>query len=208
LYLRVRVVVNMACAARAAIKTGDWSAARPLVPACNFCGNIGRCPAVAKFACKVGHKFHPLGIPADITPSALHSDRDTVLGLQLAQVVTIWAKAYKTQVTDRIIRGEADLPPGQILQTKRDREVSDVAAFRTVALRHITEQQLQDASTIRFGAVEEAIKDATPRGAKKAAIESFNEELKTANAVTYGQPYTFIKSSPTKNENEKTPDSN
>lgn len=209
LYLRVQTVVNRAVAARAAIKTrGDWSAARPMVPACNFCGNIGRCPAVAAFACKVGHKFHPLGIPADITPTALHSDRDTTLGLQLAQVVTVWAKSFKTQITDRIIRGAAELPVGHILQTKRDREVSDVAAFRSVALRHITEKQLQDASTIRFGAVEDAIKDATPRGAKKAAIESFNEELKTANAITYGQPYTFIKSVPTKNENEKNPDSN
>jgi hypothetical protein len=211
LYLRVQVVVARARAARASILKGDWNAARPFVPACNFCGNIGRCPVVSAFICKVGNKFHPLAIPADITPSALHSSRDTVLGLQLASVVTVWAKAYKTQVTDRIIRGDADIPPDHILQTKQDREIADPVKYRDIALRYITEQQLQDASTIGFGKVEDAIKDKTPRGAKKAAIETFNKELLDSGAVRKEQPYTFLKAKPEKTEtktNEKNTDTN
>jgi hypothetical protein len=166
------------------------------VPACNFCANIARCPAVLKFACCVGNKFHPLAIPADITPSALHSSRDTVLGLQLASVVSVWAKAFKTQITDRIIRGEADIPPGHILQTRSEREIADPVKYRDIALRYITQQQLIDASTIGFGKVEEAIKDKTPRGAKKAAVETFNKELLDSGAVRKEQPYTFLKAKP------------
>jgi len=202
LYLRVQTVVARARAARAAILRDDWTGANPMVPACNFCGNLGRCPAVAAFACKVGNKFHPLAIPADITPSALHSTRDTLLGLQLASVVSVWAKAFKTQVTDRIIRGEADIPPGHTLQTRSERAIADVVRFREVALRHVTEQQLQDASTVGFGKIEDSIKEKAPRGAKKAAVESFNTELLDSGAVVREQPYTFLKATPEKKQTD------
>lgn len=202
LYLRVQVVVHRAVAARAAALKGDWSAANPVVPACNFCAHLGKCEAVAKFACRVGHKFHPLGIPENITPTMIHSTRDTTLGLQLAGVLACWAKAFKTQITDRIIRGEADIPPDHILQSRSKREIADMPKFKATALLHVTEKQYMDACTPGFGKIEEAISDKAPRGAKKAAVEQFGAELEATGAVIRGQPYTFLKAKADKTNKE------
>src|SRR6267142_3971383 len=57
LYLRIQVVVARARAARTA---GNFDTARPMVPVCNFCAHIAKCPKVTEFACRVGAKFHPL----------------------------------------------------------------------------------------------------------------------------------------------------
>lgn len=190
LYLRIKVVVARARAARQA---GDYATATPFVPVCNFCANIASCPKVTAFACKVAHKFHPLGIPENITPTMIHSSRDTVLGLQLAQVLAVWAKAFKTQVTDRVIRGEADLPADHVLQQRSDREVVSEEAYRTIALKYVTQKEYENACSVTFGKVESAIKEKAPRGQKTAAIETFNAELTASGAVKQGAGYTFLR---------------
>jgi hypothetical protein len=109
LYLRIQVVVETAKRARA---SGSFALARPMVPNCNFCANVGVCDKVAVFACKVGSKFHPLEIPADITPSKIHDPKNTKLLIMLAQVMGVWAKAARAQVTDRVLRGAQVMPEG------------------------------------------------------------------------------------------------
>jgi len=197
LYLRIQTIVARAVAAR---QSGDFSSATPTVPVCNFCANLGKCPAVAAMIIRVSKKFHPLGVPDDVTPSALHSSRDTVQGLELAAVAACWAKAYKTQVTDRILRGEADIPPGHKIQTKADREIADAEKYKSIALRRLTPGQYEQSCTVVFGKVEGFIKDAAPRGSKKAAIETFNAELEAEGALVKGQPYSFLKAVSTKEE--------
>jgi hypothetical protein len=201
LYLRIQVVVAKARTAR---REKNFATANPMVPVCNFCANIATCPAVTAFACRVGNKFHPLGIPENITPSMLHNTRDTTLGLALAQVLSVWAKSFKTQITDRILRGEADIPPGQTLQQRADREIVDRDKYKSIALKHITEKQYQDACTVTFGKVEEIIKDKAPRGLKTATLEVFNKELTDSGAVIRGQPYTFLRAIPEKSDKPKT----
>jgi len=125
LYLRVQVVVHRAREARRKIAAGDWSGVKPYIPVCNFCARIGTCPAVLSIACKVGAKFHPAEIPADITPSMVLEKEQTLLGLRLAQVVQVWAAAFRTQTTDRILRGGAVLPDGYILTSASRRELVD-----------------------------------------------------------------------------------
>jgi hypothetical protein len=201
LYLRIQVVVAKARTAR---QEKNFATANPMVPVCNFCANIATCPAVTALACRVGNKFHPLAIPENITPSMLHNTRDTTLGLALAQVVAVWAKSYKTQITDRILRGEADIPPGQTLQQRADREIVDRDKYKEIALKHITEKQYADACSVTFGKVEEIIKDKAPRGLKTATLEVFNKELADSGAVIRGQPYTFLRAIPEKSDKPKT----
>lgn len=197
LYLRIQTIVARAVVAQ---QTGDFKTANPTVPVCNFCGNLGKCPAVAAIAIRVAKKFHPLGVPDDITPTALHSARDTVAGLALAGTVACWAKAYRTQTTDRILRMEADIPPGHKIQIKSDREVADPEKYKSVALRRLTPEQYEKSCTVVFGRVEGYIKDAAPRGTKKAAIDDFNTELETEGAIVKGQPYSFLKAVSTKDD--------
>lgn len=193
IYLRIQLVVSKARAARAAILKNDWSLARPMVPACNFCANLGKCPAVSSIAAKLGHKFFPLEIPDNITPTMIHSTRDTTLALRLSQVVGVWAKAFKTQVTDRIIRGEADVPPGHVLQQRSEREIADEKKYKEIALQHVTQAQYEDACTVGFGKIEAAIRDKAPRGSKKEAVEVFNKKLEDEGAVKRCEPYTFLR---------------
>lgn len=191
LYLRVQVVVARARKAR---HQGDFTTATPAVPVCNFCSLIGTCPKVAEFACKVGSKFFPLEIPDNITPTMLHTARDTTLGMRLAGVVAVWAKSFRTQVTDRVLRGDADIPTGFKIESRSSREIADAEKFKVVALKHLTEKEytaLQDPPG--FGKIEDMITEQAPRGQKKAAVQAFAKELESEGAVKRETPYTFLK---------------
>ena len=191
LYLRVQTVVARARAARHA---GDFATASPAVPACNFCANIGICPKVAEFACKVGSKFHPLEIPSDITPSAIHTNRDTELGLRLANVMAIWSEAFRRQTTDRILRGDADIPAGHRIESRSNREIVDGTKFKEVSLKFVTPAEYDSLlDPPGFGVIEDLIKTKAPRMQKKAALESFKTTLESSGAVVKGRPYCFLK---------------
>ncbi len=198
LYLRVQVVVARARTAYAQVEAGNFSMATPKVPACNFCGLIGTCPKVAEFACKVGHKFHPLEIPSDITPTGIKSEADTTIGLRLAQVMAVWASSFKTQITDRVIRkagetGELIAPPGFKVQTRRDRNIADAVVFKKATLKYLTESELEPLAQYTFGAVENAVKDKAPRGSKTSTVEEYKRALEETGAIEYGQPYSFLR---------------
>lgn len=194
LYLRVRTVVERAIAAR---RKGDFTAARPTTPGCLFCAHVGRCPAVAALACKVGAKFYPLEIPANITPTLVQDHANTVLGLRLASVVGVWADAFKRQVSDRVIRRDAPIPPGYSIESRADREIVDTKIFRQVALRHVPEAAYTEmCPPPTFGDLEGKVNEMAPRGSKKASIQLLRDELETAGAVKKGLPYSFLKAIP------------
>jgi hypothetical protein len=205
LYLRIQIIVERAKLARA---SGNFDMARPMVPNCNFCANIGACTKVAEFACKVGSKFHPLEIPADITPSKVQDPKNTQLLIMLAQVMGVWAKAARSQVTDRVLRGAQPIPDGFSITQKSDREVVDAKKFKEVAMRVITPEEYESACTVGFGAVEKLISDKAPRGHKKASIETFKVALEEAGAVKRGEPYSFLRAVSVKDESENKPTTN
>jgi hypothetical protein len=198
LYLRVQTVVARARGAAERVKQNDWSSARPAIPVCNFCAHLGKCEKVMAMVCKVGAKFYPLEIPAEITPSLVQEPGQTSLGLRLAQVVKIWADAFRTQITNRVLEGRAVLPDGYAITSMSKRELVSAEAFKKVALKYLTEAEYQSALDITFGPVEKMISDHAPRGQKKATIEQFTAELESAGAVKKGDPFSFLRSKPTK----------
>lgn len=193
LYLRVQVVVARAREAR---RLNNFEAANPCVPVCNFCGNLGKCPAVAKFACEVGHKFYPLEVPDNLTPTMIHDPHNTNLAMRLASVVKVWAEAFRTQVTDRVLARRADMPEGFRIETKQNREIVDMAKLKEIALKHLTPEEFERTLTTTFGALEDLISEKAPRGLKKAAIQGFKEELEKEVAVKKSDPYSFLKAIP------------
>jgi hypothetical protein len=195
LYLRVQTVVARAMAARQKTDADDWSMAEPKIPVCNFCGNLGRCEKVAKFACHVAHKFHPIEIPADITPTGLKDPKDSTLGLRLATVLKIWCDSFRKTLGDRVVRGAQPMPPGYVLQTKSVREIADKAKFCGVALRYLTQAELTAVAEYSFGDVEDLVKDKAPRGAKTHHLETFQAELLSSGAVKKGDPFSFLRAS-------------
>lgn len=193
LELRVKVVVARKIEANV---RGDFSLASPKIPVCNFCARIGRCNKVAEFACLVGRRFHPVEIPVEITPTMIQSPEQTVLGLRLASVLVIWAEAFKRQVNDRILRGEAQVPAGYSLQSKSDRAVVDAKLFLEVTRQHVTQEELEAAADYGFGKLEKAISDNSPRGQKAGAIQRYRTALLESGAVVNGPKYTFLCAEP------------
>lgn len=193
LYLRVQAVVARAREARDRMQRDDFSMATPTVPACNFCANLGRCPKVCEMAIKVGSKFAPLQIPGDLTPTGLKSSEDTTIGLRLSQVMAVWAKAFRSTITERTIRGTAPIPDGFKLQTRADREISDMQKFREVTLKYLTEAELAPLASYTFGSVEGVIKEKAPRGSKKSTLEEYQAALEAGGAVVRGDAYSFLK---------------
>lgn len=198
LYLRVQTVVARARRSAKMMETGDFSTAIPMIPACNFCANIGSCEKVAAFMCKVGHKFYPVEIPENITPSMVLEKTETTLALRLAQVVKVWADAFRSQVTDRAIRGDAPVPEGFYIQTQSRRKLVDKEKFKTVALRYLTEAEYLDALDVVFGDIEGLISKNAPRGNKKLTVEQFQHDLAAAGATTKGDPFSFLRAKATK----------
>lgn len=167
--------------------------AKPNFPSCLFCRHNVECPKLTELAIKIAHMFYPLEIPADVTPSKLHSDRDTQAGLRLASVVKVWAEAFRARVTDRVIRGDANIPEGFTIATQSRRSLKDPKLFRELALKYITPEVYDATLEPTLGAVETAIEDATPRGSKTATVKAFQDELLHGGAVSQGQPYSFLK---------------
>lgn len=200
LYLRVQTIVARAREARSQSKLKDFSMARAVVGACNFCRHLGKCDAVNALALKVGAKFYPLQIPENVMPSAIHSTRDTTLAMRLSQVLGVWATAVRQVATNRVLCGDADVPEGFAIAQKSEREVVDASKYKEVALRHISPEQYANSCNVVFGRIEKCIKDAQPRGQKTAAIEAFNEQLESSGAVARGASYTFLKAVSTSDE--------
>lgn len=190
LYLRVQTVVARAREART---TNSFFTAKPGIPICSFCSELGRCEKVCAFACKVGRKFHPLEIPENITPSLVQDPKETSLGLRLASVLKVWCDAFRRQVTDRILRGEAPLPPGQKIQEMSKRQIVDLEKFKTVCLRYLTREEYERTLESSFGAVEDLIQEKTPRGQKKNVISEFQKALLDAGAVAHGDKFSFLR---------------
>lgn len=201
LYLRVQVVVAKARESR---KSGTFETARPHVPVCNFCAHIGRCPKVTDLACRVGHKFYPLAIPADVTPNVVADVAQTEMGLKLAQVLLVWCGAFKRQVTDRILRGEAPIPPGQKIQEMQKRQVVDLVKLKETALRYMTPLEYESTLDTTFGALEEIVSEHAPRGSKSSLVEDFGKALLDSGAVKLGDKFSFLRSIPQKKDKTKT----
>lgn len=195
LYLRIQVIVAKARAAR---RAGDFKTAKAFVPACNFCQHVAECPVVTTFACRVGSKFFPLEIPSDITPTMVHSPVDTKLGLRLAAVLEVWAKAFKGVVTNRVITRDSEPPEGYTIQSRTPREIKDSVKYREVALRYLTEVEYASTLKASFGSVESLISDKAPRGQKKSQVEQFGREIEECGAVVKGEGYVFLRALPKK----------
>jgi len=200
-YFRICAVVARARLAREALeKTGSWAAAQCWAPVCSFCDHLGKCDRALEVAIQVGQKFYPLGIPADLTPSTIHNDRDTQLALRLSMVVATWAKAFRTVITNRVVNGDAEIPEGFRLMSQAKRELVDLALYRKAAIKIIGAKAFEETLETTFGAVEKLIAEKAPRGIKEKVVLQFQKETEESGAVARQLPITFLKAIPKKDK--------
>lgn len=201
MYLRIK---NVVARARLAREKADFSMANPGTPICAFCKHVGACPKVTEFACSVGKKFHPLGIPENINPTLVQDPSNVKLGLELAATLKVWAEAFRRQATERVIRGEAPIPEGQEIRTMQKRELVDLMAYKKLALNHLTPEEWESCLDTTFGAVEKIISKKAPRGEKEHTVETFQTQAAAAGATKFGQQFSFLATKSEKKTTEKT----
>lgn len=225
MYLRVKTIVQRAV--YAANRPTDFSMARPNVGTCLFCKLVGECPKVAELVIDIGKKFAPLALPKDISTTALTDPVQVALGMKLAQLVGVWAEAYRARASAKAIASDF-IPEGYILVQSQKEKIVDarkvasmakaklqelLTAYLTKQLgREPTQEEYAKASIelaekvektydITFGPLEKLIESLAPRGQKSAASDAFRESLVAAGAVEKGNPFAFLRQS---SETDKT----
>jgi len=199
-YLRIQVAVARARAAR---KAGDYKAAVATSPLCSFCANLGDCPVVAALMINVAHKYWPLSVPADITPTALLDSKDTNMCLRLSATGKSWCESFRARITDRVLRGAMPVPDDHHIESRKgNRKVADPEKFKATTLGYITEEEYNKLTEPpAFGAVETVISDKAPRGSKESTVKQYAKDLETTGAVERGEPYSFLKATNNKEKN-------
>jgi len=195
IYARICTVVARAREAR---KANRFDNLQPYAPVCGFCDHLGRCESATKMFIEIGHKFSPLEVPADITPTQIYNERDTAMAMKLTTIVSSWATAFRRVITDRVLRGDADEPNGFELTTTQKRQLKDLTAYRKIALKYITKAQWDSTLDTTFGAVEDLVSEAAPRGHKERILNVFKEETLKSGCVELSDPITFLKAKPGK----------
>jgi Protein of unknown function (DUF2800) len=185
LYWRIRTIVMRALLAR---EQRDFTKAKPSLGACLWCGNAGRCDALAEIALKIGHKFAPVHIPADITPSLLQDPKMAGEGLRIAGIVGAWAAAYRMQKTAQALENDV-IPEGYQLVTSVERKIIDSKKLREVCLQFgLTDEEIDTAAKFYITPIDELIRAKAPRGSKDATVEAVSKAFLEAGAVEMGEP--------------------
>lgn len=195
-YLRIRVAVGRSIAAAA--NPNDYSTARPNVGTCLFCALVGKCPKVAELALKVGQKYKPLAIPENVNPTTLNNPADVDMGLRLADVMKVWAEAFRRQATEKTIENMDFVPEGYTLVTIQKRKLLDARKFADMAKTFLppeVREEVEKLFDIPLGPVEELISAAAPRGQKERTVEEFGQRISDAGIVELGNPFAFLRQS-------------
>jgi hypothetical protein len=196
LYLRVRTVVGRAV--EAAKNPDDFSSARPNVGTCLFCALVGKCPAVTKLAIQLGQKYKPLSIPENVNPTTISNPADVDMGIRLADVVKIWAEAFRRQATEKTIENIDFVPEGYILVSSQKRKILDARMFADAAKKFLPPEmhaEVEKLFDIPIGPVEELISTSAPRGSKEKTVEEFGARVLDAGIVELGLPFASLRQS-------------
>lgn len=191
LYLRVCVVIERRIKA---LGLKNFEMASPRIPVCLFCANIADCTKVGDIALSVAKKFSPLDVPADITPSMMYDSKQSSLRMKLAQVVSVWAKAMKSQTLAGVISNGNPTPDGyKLSQGTTRRSISDENKFREIALKHLTQAELDGTASYAITKVEEIINEKAPRMSKAATVDAFKAAAIEAGAIKPGEKFTCLR---------------
>lgn len=160
-----------------------------------WCANLGRCPAVAAVALKVGKKYAPLEIPESISTSVFSDSAQVATGLRLAGIIKVWAEAFRAQSTAKCIESDF-IPEGFKLVSTVKRSVVKAKLFGDLAKTYLPPEDFEKVEAlyeIGIGKVEKLISTAAPRGTKEAKVEEFGAAALAAGAVVEGAPFAYLK---------------
>lgn len=188
LYLRIKTIVTRAVARQKAIaKTpGDLKLYTPSVPGCMFCGRLGTCEAVARFALSVSEKYKPLGVdPNDVNYYDLTSPEKARQALGASDTLSAWSKEVRQRLTQYAIAHPDWTPEGYQLTTTFPRKVVDAGLVEQIATEQfgVPPQVVREATKLPLTPLEKYIKSQAARGQKDSRVAEFGAALDEAGAT-------------------------
>lgn len=195
MYLRIKVVVARAKAARAAREAGEtYPGLNPNTSTCLFCANIAGCTAVHKFALATGKKYNPLIVPDVINPSLIKNPVDAGRALEFFAVMTALAAGYRAAATEKALTEEGFMPAGYMLVTQSKRKIESQQRFyETLKGLGWTEAEIFSVAEFTLGPAEKIVSNKAERGKKKAAVEELGALLSANGATVEGAPVTMLR---------------
>lgn len=203
--VRVRTIVHRSI--EAAKDPEDFSMATPNTSSCLFCGLIGKCTKVAEVSLKLGKKYRPLEIPANVTPSTVSDPKDVAIGIRLAAIVATWAEAFRRQATARTVEDPNFIPEGYVLVESQRRAVIKAHALGEIAKGYIPpeHQHLVDALfDVPIGELEKLVSTWAARGEKEKTVEDFGKKALEQGALELGKPFAFLRQNRVQEGDKKT----
>jgi len=202
LYLRIRTVVGRSVVASSE-QPRTFSKARPNIGTCLFCAHVGRCPAVLDLAIKLGQKYRPLEIPANVTPTTISDPADVDAGIRLSDVVKTWADAFRRQATEKTIENSDFIPTGYILVSTQKRKILNHRGFAEMAKTFLPDElheEVEKLFEISIGPVEALVSAAAPRWSKEKTVKELAARLVDAGIVELGTPFSSLRQATKKNK--------
>ena len=196
--LLTRIVTIVRRSELATRSPGDFSMAVANSSSCRFCGHVARCTKVLEKVISVGRKYAPLEIPDDITPTLISDPAQTKLGMGLADIVSLWATAYKKQASEKTLEDERFIPDGYTLVSTTKRKVTDARKLGELAKTYLPEEDRPKVDLlydVAIGKLEKLVSTAAPRGQKDSTVEDFGLAALAEGSLEMGQPYAFLRQS-------------
>ena len=192
LYLRVKTVVARAIEARKLISAGGPERCTATTSSCLFCARLGNCKIAADFCIKVGKKYDPVLVPANVTPSLVGDMAESGTLMEVATLMEAWSKAVKRQITEHAIDNKDWVPDRYKFMTRADLKVKDYEKFREEAIATgISPEALDKVKEYPLTKVCKMISDAQPRGEKEATVKAFRENL-TVSGIAEREPEVYF----------------
>jgi hypothetical protein len=150
--------------------------------------------------------------------------------MKLAQLVNVWAEAYRRQATQKTIASDF-VPEGYTLVTSQKEKIKNARLVGSLAKSKLQElltphltlalgreptteeyakasidlaEKVEKVYSIAFGPLEKLVEGLAPRGQKGAASDAFRESLVAAGAVEKGTPFAFLRLSSEVDKTTKT----
>jgi hypothetical protein len=190
LYLRVKTVVARAQLTYAEPEKHPCTAT---VSSCLFCARKGACKVLAAFVLKVSHKYAPVEVPENVTPSIIGDASQSTLLMEISTLMEAWSKAVRRQLTEHSIENPDWVPEGYAFRSRANTVIKDFDKVEAAArVAGVTDAQLKAARKFGMTEIHKAISDAQPRGEKKAAVEAFTNGLIAEGAAEKEAPIYFL----------------
>lgn len=157
---------------------------RRSVSTCGFCARVADCPAVKELVGRVYARYKPAEPPVDLNGVSEADTEALAAGLQVAGVVSTWAKAYRERVTNRAFEDPKNATPkGYRLVATHPVQVLKSAELLTALRAEFGDETVFEHVKAPLTPFDKLVSAKAPRGSKEAAVEDFRKRLTDAGLV-------------------------